>query len=140
MMSVRLPPLLLMSVIAVLAVVTSGFLWHRAADANEALRQANARADSTEAMIKNVQYTLKIFNDITQGRADEKERDRQEGETRRTALRNDLQGDRCAVVFVPAAAERRLLDRAARDRARAVPGTTGGNPATHTGALPAVKR
>lgn len=112
---------LLASALAVLAIVSGAHFQRSAAAAKSELERVNAALESANAVTGNIKMTIKIFSAITAERANEKERDRQQGETRRAALRDDLQGDRCAAEPVPAAAERRLFERAESIRSGAVP-------------------
>lgn len=123
---VKVSPVVVMSFLTVLAIACCVFLWQRNSNIKSELDRVTGERDSSAAVVANVQRTMNIFSQISAERAREKEQDRQQGEKDRAALRADLQGDSCAVQPLPAAAERRLLDKAGRVRAGAVPEVASG--------------
>ncbi|WP_338515791.1 hypothetical protein VRB80_21100 [Erwinia aphidicola] len=128
------------SVLTVLAILGGTYFKRAASLARADLERVTGQLNGANTVIGNVQLTMKIFSVITAERVHEKERDRQEGEKRRAALRADLQGDRCAFEPVPSAAERRLLNRAASIRPGAVPADAAGAAPANTSALPTPQR
>lgn len=134
MNQLKLSPLVILLILAVLAIAVAGweFLANRKAQAE--LMQAKKDIDSTATVIANVQRTMTIFSQISAERASEKESNRQQGEKDRAELRASLAGDRCAAEPVPADAQRRLFDKADRIRARAVSAPAGGTISGNAGA------
>lgn len=122
----KISPVLILLFLTVLASTAAVVFWMRGEGVKNELSQAKKDIDSSAAVIGNVQRTMAIFNQISAGRANEKESDRQQGEKDRAELRAAMAGNRCAAESVPADAERRLREKADRIRARAVSATAGG--------------
>lgn len=121
---INLAVILLILTVLASAAAGWGFLENQKVKAD--LSQAKKDIDSAATVIRNVQRTLTIFNQISAERAHEKESDRQQGERDRAALRASVAGDRCAAEPVPDDAQRRLFEKADRLRARAMSAPAGG--------------
>jgi hypothetical protein len=134
MNQLKISPVIVLLILTVLASTAAVVLWMQGEGVKSELSQAKKDIDSSAAVIGNVQRTMNIFKQISAGRANEKESDRQQGEKDRAELRASMAGNRCAAEPVPADAERRLREKANRIRARAVSATSGGTLSGNTGA------
>ncbi|MDF7662396.1 hypothetical protein PUG81_25820 [Erwiniaceae bacterium L1_54_6] len=130
----KMSPVVILLILTVLASAAAVLFWLRGEGVKSELSQAKKDIDSSAAVIGNVQRTMTIFNQISAGRANEKEFDRQQGEKDRAELRASMAGNRCAAEYVPADAERRLREKADRIRARAVSAPSGGTLPGNAGA------
>ncbi|WP_369072142.1 DUF2570 domain-containing protein [Escherichia coli] len=83
--------------------------------------KATVRADTSEAITRNVITTMNLIRDISQATQNAKNELAKKGETRIVYIRQALEGDPCANQLVPAAAADSLREYA--DSLR--PGTGG---------------
>ncbi|MEG5475660.1 DUF2570 domain-containing protein [Enterobacter hormaechei] len=74
--------------------------------------KATVRADTSEAITKNVITTMNIIRDISQATQNAKNELAQKGETRIVYIRQALEGDPCANQLVPSAAADSLREYA----------------------------
>lgn len=74
--------------------------------------KAVVRADTSEAITKNVITAMNLIRDISQATQNAKNELAQKGETRIVYIRQALQGDPCANQLVPAAAADSLREYA----------------------------
>lgn len=84
--------------------------------------KATVRADTSEAITKNVITTMNLIRDISQATQNAKQELAQKGETRIVYIKQSLQGDPCANQLVPSAAADSLREYA--DSLRSSPGGT----------------
>ncbi|HGW2946572.1 TPA: DUF2570 domain-containing protein [Enterobacter asburiae] len=83
--------------------------------------KATVRADTSEAITRNVITTMNLIRDISQATQNAKNELAQKGETRIVYIRQVLEGDPCANQPVPSAAADSLREYA--DSLRASPGS-----------------
>ena len=83
--------------------------------------KATVRADTSEAITRNVITTMNLIRDISQATQNAKNELAQKGETRIVYIRQALEGDPCANQPVPSAAADSLREYA--DSLRASPGS-----------------
>lgn len=84
--------------------------------------KATVRADTSEAITKNVITTMNLIRDISQATQNAKQELANEGETRIVYIKQSLQGDPCANQLVPTAAAHSLREYA--DSLRSSPSGT----------------
>ena len=81
--------------------------------------KATVRADTSEAITRNVITTMNLIRDISQATQNAKNELAKKGETRIVYIRQALEGDQCAKQLVPAAAADSLREYA--DSLRSIP-------------------
>ena len=74
--------------------------------------KATVRADTSEAITRNVITTMNLIRDISQATQNAKNELAQNSETRIVYIRQALEGDQCAKQLVPAAAAHSLREYA----------------------------
>ncbi|HCJ8216130.1 TPA: DUF2570 domain-containing protein [Escherichia coli] len=109
------------AVVALIAVMAFIMRHYRqsALESRDQRDKATVRAETSEAITKNVITTMNLIRDISQATQNAKNELAQKGETRIVYIRQVLEGDPCAKQLVPSAAADSLREYA--DSLRASP-------------------